>query len=277
MTESRDDFAAADSDSSAQSKNEVGSLQRGLAILHCILEAERPLTAAEVAESVSLNASTTHRLLQALVQSGYLLRDEARRYLPCPRTLIPMDPYHAINIFRRAIFEELRALKASTGLTVTQLLYIGNRRLVLETIQGDEAFSLYSSTEVTAPLHATISGKLLLSGLSSDEQLRALGPEPYPSYGENTITTTARMKEELGKVRAEGYAVAIDELLPGLSAVGSAVMGPRGRPLGALIMFGPTKRFSPTELPGLVSRVKHTTELFSLASPIRALARFLGK
>jgi hypothetical protein len=36
MTEPRDDFAAADSDSSAQSKNEVGSLQRGLAILHCI-------------------------------------------------------------------------------------------------------------------------------------------------------------------------------------------------------------------------------------------------
>ena len=43
-----------------------------------------------------------------------------------------------------------------------------------------------------------------------------------PAYTAATITTKAELREELDRVREQGYAVAVDELEVGLTAVGRA-------------------------------------------------------
>ena len=48
--------------------------------------------------------------------------------------------------------------------------------------------------------------------------------------------------DELRRCRREGFAAAIDELEPGLTAMASAVRGPTGDVIAALSLSGPTSR-----------------------------------
>src|SRR5690348_17695348 len=59
-----------------------------------------------------------------------------------------------------------------------------------------------------------------------------------------------RRSSDLGdaSIRAQGYAVALDELEQGLSAVAAPVLGPGGTAVAALSISGPTIRLTPKRI-----------------------------
>ena len=64
------------------------------------------------------------------------------------------------------------------------------------------------------------------------------------------------MRRRLAEVRANGFALAVDEFAEGLSSVAAAIVDSAGRVVGALHVYGPTYRFNterdPAELGALV-------------------------
>ncbi|MFO1081099.1 MAG: IclR family transcriptional regulator [Reyranellaceae bacterium] len=258
-------------------RQEAGLLPRGFALLEALIREERPLTSTEIGELVGLNSSTTHRLLQALSQIGYITRDPAKRYYPTARALFPISLYHPLNALRRAASEELRELRQAFGMTTALQIFLGTRRIVLEVMLGNEPFTPYYQTEVTAPIHATASGKLLLSTLPPAERDRLLGPEPYKAHASATLTTRPALDRDLAAIAARGHSTTMNEMLEGLSAVAAPIwLSPR-RPIGCIIVSGPTRNFDAAATARIVEALKRSAELFSVASPdIRAVARFLG-
>ena len=73
----------------------VQSINRSLQILEAIANHNRGLTIAELVEELKLNKSTIHRILQALVAWGYIVKDEktktrskaTRSHVFCPSLL----------------------------------------------------------------------------------------------------------------------------------------------------------------------------------------------
>jgi DNA-binding IclR family transcriptional regulator len=268
---------AAASRDAEDARSESGLLQRGFAILEALLREERPLSAGEIADLVGLNTSTTHRLLQTLTQVGYLNRDGAKRYHPTARSLFPISLYHPLNLLRRVTSEELRILRHKFGLTVALLVCLGSKRIVLDVLQGNDSFSPYFQTEVTAPIHATASGKLLLSSLSGEERTQVLGEGPYEAHTSRTLVARADLDEELARTAERGYSLAIDEMLLGLSGIGSPIWFAPRRLLGGVVISGPTKYFDAASVARMAETLKGATELFSFASPdMKAVSRFLG-
>jgi DNA-binding IclR family transcriptional regulator len=259
------------------SRQDVGSLQRGLAILDLIVRAERPLTTSEIGSAVNLSPSTTHRLLKSLSELGYLMRDAAKRYSPSARAMFPMNLLHPLNALRRNYAEELIALRQQFGLTVALVLFIGGKRRVLETFTGNDSFSPYQSTEDIGPLHSTASGKIFLACLSPAEREAVLGKAPYEVHTPLTITTREALDAELAAVRVRGYSSALDENIQGISAVGAPIWCSADLALGALIITGASKHFEPPRLQAITQAVVQRVDLFSRASSdIRAVCRLLG-
>lgn len=262
---------------SEEARQDTGLLQRGFAMVEVLVKEERPLTSAEIAELVGLNSSTTHRLLQTLIQIGYVWRDQAKRYHPTARALFPTSLYHPLNSLRRAAVEELRSLRQTYGFTTALQIFLGYKRVVLEIMLGSENFSPYFQTEVTAPIYATASGKLLLANLSDTERDQVLGPEPYKSHASRTLVTRAELEREIKEALERGYSITLDEMLQGLAAVAAPIWLSSRRMMGAVVISGPSKHFDAQTVKQLSTAAMRSAELFSFASPdIRAVSRFLG-
>jgi len=258
-------------------KEEIGSLQRGLAILDTVVRAERPLTSSELAEVVGLSTSTTHRLLQSLSELGYLFRDSSKRYYPSARALFPTNLVHPLNVLRRNSMDELIGLRRRFGQAVALVVFIDRKRWVLESIPSSDSFSPYTETEVAAPAHTTVAGKILLSTISADERVTLIGSGPYEALTPKTITTPQRLDRELATITAQRFATSVDEMLQGLSAVGAPIWCSPGTPLGAVILSGASKHFTADAMKEMTTAVMHSAGLFSFASPdVRAACRFLG-
>lgn len=91
-------------------------------------------------------------------------------------------------------------------------------------------------------MHCTAGGKALLATFS-DERVDAIVDQwGLPARTENTITDREALYDDRARTRERGYAVADEEYVDGLCAVGTVVSNPDGSPLGALGMSVPTYR-----------------------------------
>jgi DNA-binding IclR family transcriptional regulator len=110
------------------------------------------------------------------------------------------------------------------------------------------------------PLHATSNGKVLLSGLEPDRLDEVL--HAMPAYTALTITKRSRLREELGRVREQGYAVAVDELEVGLTAAAAPIHNAHGDVVASMSVSGPTFRLTGAELEAAVTQlVEAATEV----------------
>jgi IclR family transcriptional regulator, acetate operon repressor len=97
------------------------------------------------------------------------------------------------------------------------------------------------------PLHATSSGKVLLAGARPEARAARLA-QPLAAYTSATITRVESLLEELDAVAARGYAVAIEELEEGLTAVAAPIHGPDGEVVASVSVSGPSYRLEPERL-----------------------------
>ena len=65
------------------------------------------------------------------------------------------------------------------------------------------------------------------------------------------------------QIRAQGYAVAVDELEQGLSAVSAPVLGPSGTAVAALSISGPTIRLTQKRIAELAPELVRQAGLLS--------------
>jgi DNA-binding IclR family transcriptional regulator len=137
-----------------------------------------------------------------------------------------------------------RRLAQETGETVNIAVLSESSALYLDQVAGSSALQSHNWVGQHIPLHATSNGKVLLSGLDGDrlgDVLRRL-----PSYTDATITKKSKLRQELERVRADGYAVAVDELEVGLSAVAAPIRNAHGDVIASMSVSGPTFRM-PTD------------------------------
>lgn len=255
-----------------EAKGDSGTLQRGLAILRILAEAMTPLSSREIAEAVGLNDSTTHRLLQTLKDEGYVCRDESKRYHASPDALLPLSLYHPLHQLRREVSDTLRGLRDQLGMTSSLIVFVGIERLVLD-ISAAIDISPYYNTHLTAPLHASASGKILLMGMPRQRQTQLLGAPPYQSYTQHTITELEPFLEELELTRSRGFASNLDENFVGLCAAAAPVyaMGREG-PVACLTVAGASEKFQGERLPEVGRVLRERADLIAVASPsVRAV------
>lgn len=255
----------------------TGSLSRGLQVLEVLRHANGYLSLSDIAAETGLDASTVHRLLQALTENGYAARDDVqKRYLPGPRALSPLSLFHPVTLLRREAGAVLQAFQEETGETIALVLFIAQERLVVEFARGNQPLSPYYDTWLKSPLHGSGSGKLLLAWLSDSERTQLLGSGPYMAHTPQTITDPELLSQELDKVRTQGYAVARDDAYQGLTAIGVPLMHPTdAQPLGCLVITSRSSSVSAQAETEFADKLKTASRLLLNSAPsIQALKQW---
>ena len=221
------------------------SIDRAAQVLVHVLETEEPPTVGGLSTRLGLPKSTASRLVGALERQGLIRRDGGGGKL-VPGAVLQRYARRETGdaeLVERAS-EALDRLAQASGETIN--VGVPSLGAVQLLGQRDSRHFLGSPNWVgrRVPAHGSALGKVFY----------AFGALPVPAGSlEPLAPHTVPTAEELAldEVRAKGYAIALEELEPGLWAVASAVRDASGAVVAALSVSGPTVRLRRGLLPRL--------------------------
>jgi len=221
------------------SPNGSQSLERGLAILSEFGPATPELGISDLARSLGLSRSTSHRYVATLARLGYLQQNaNTRKYRLGPRVLDL--GFAAINSMelRQISAPHLQRLADETGHTVNMAILDGSDIVYIERCRtsqvGQREIDLDLHIGSRLPAYCTSMGKVLLAFLDPAEQTPLLEQIELPERGPNTITTREALARELERVRERGLAVNNEELAYGLRSIAVPVRGQNSAVVAAI-------------------------------------------
>jgi DNA-binding IclR family transcriptional regulator len=217
------------------------AIDRAAQLLTLVLDSDEPLGVGDLAHAADLPKSTASRLVSSLERHGLVRRNGSRGKVQPGPAILRFAHRGAVDRNVAELAQPgLEALAEASGETVN--LAVPGVRGVEHLAQVDSSHFLGTGQWVgrTVDFHTTAVGKVLVAFGAAElpaGRLRRLAPA--------TIVDRAVLADELERVREDSFAVAADELEPGLTAIAAPVHGPTGDVIAALSISGPTLRLTP--------------------------------
>lgn len=218
------------------------SVQKAITLLRATAASTEGSSVSALARAAGLPRATALRLIQTMEQDGFLLRvPQSDRVLLGPEFVRLARRADMGTLLREVARSRLGELSAAVGETVTLSVVAPDGGLdLVDQVDGPHHLVPRSWLGRQFPLHASSSGKILLSTYDRPRLDRAL-PGPLAALTPHTITSRRALREDLERTRAQGYATTVDELEEGLAGVSVGIFGD-DRLLGVLNVSGLSRR-----------------------------------
>lgn len=244
---------------SASKTPSVPALERGLAILELIAKSKGGLTFSQLARHFEFPKSSVHCLLLTFERQGYLQRDEATgRYMTGQKLVTIANMAIDGIVLREKATPLLRALLAKSGMTVHMAILDRDEVVVVAKVDRPGLQRVATWIGKRVDVHCTSLGKCLIAHLPEEDLDRLVGQRVLLRHNENTIVSPTRLKKELAKTRALGYALDDEEEEIGVRCIGAPVLNWERRVVAAISVAGTTDRISAETCEALADQVKQT-------------------
>ncbi|AMK25239.1 IclR family transcriptional regulator C-terminal domain-containing protein (plasmid) [Sphingobium sp. SJ10-10] len=224
----------------------MASLARGLAVMRCVAEAQRPVTIADVARRTQLSRASVRRCLYTLAMLGYVGQDE-HGYAVRRKALVLGHPYLSLNALAARAQPLLDALRDELGESCSLGIMEEDQLYYVARGEAMRIMSVGLRVGSRLPLYCTSMGRVLLSGRSDEEQEAYLARTDIKALTPRTVTDRARLLILFRSVGREGYALVDEELEMGLRSIAVPVTD-RGKVVAALNIGTSAQRISVEEM-----------------------------
>jgi len=201
------------------------------------------LTLTEISQRGGVAPSTAYRALQTLHAHGFVAFDDATQAWS-----VGVEAFRIGGAFirRRKIAtigrEAMTTLMRLTGETVNLGLADGGAVVFISQIETHEPIRAFFRPGARGPMHASGIGKALLAEMDDAAIRRHMETHGLPRFTDNTIDAPARLIEQLGEIRARGYAIDDEERHVGMRCVAAVIHNEYGEPMAGVSVSGPTAR-----------------------------------
>jgi DNA-binding IclR family transcriptional regulator len=241
----------------------IQSVQRAVAILKAFTKDRPELRVNELSRMLDLHKSTVSRLLSTLEQGGLVAQNPETGKFRLGVDLICLAGLVVTHRdVRMAAGPYLRQLAEISKETVNLAIKDGGQVVNVDHVPSPHVVKDLGWVGRRTELHCTSTGKVLLAHLPKDAIESHLTRE-LPSFTDRTITDPTQLRQELRKIREQGYAVVQEELEEGLNAIAAPIQDHRGRVIAAVSVSGPSYRVSPPRFPALAEAVKQAARSIS--------------
>lgn len=234
----------------------VGVLGKVLKIFDLLQRHPFGLDLKTISAETGINKSTAYRFLAHLEREGYLMRDDAGSYMLGMKLLQLGGRANHRNMLDRAAAPVLRELWKATEETVNVGVLDGGQVLYVAVLESPHAFRLVSRIGMRRPLYSTALGKALLAFAPDEERLHLLSALSFQALTPHTLTNLAQLKDELEKVRRQGYALDNEESVMGARCIAAPILNANGEALAAISLSAPIARITKEKIGILVAAVK---------------------
>ncbi|WP_210490885.1 IclR family transcriptional regulator [Microvirga antarctica] len=236
------------------------ALERGVALLKEVAASEiGGARMTDLAARSGLSRSTTHRLLDCLVQQDLVRKDNSGRYhLGRGVYELGLLATHSYDMSAFS-FGPLRDLATALGDTVFLTRRVGLDMVCVERVEGDHSYKVLTMTIGTRrPIGIGAGGLALLAALEPAEanSILAANAKRFEAYYGASIS--AKLSHRLQIARRNGYAFADGVLTDGVAGIGIAVHTPKLVPILSLSIVSSRDRLSGDRRDSILREMRHS-------------------
>lgn len=198
----------------------------------------------EVAAQLKMAKSSTHDLMASLAKLGFLNKTEENRYRLGWRLVTLSETLLATTELRKEAHPVMEDLATQYQETIHLAVLDDTQAVYVDKLEGRQAVRV-ELTSLGARLYAHCSalGKVLLAYSPEQEVKRIIQIAGLPRFTENTITDQEELLQNLIKIRKQGFAYDMEEILPDLCCVAAPIHNYTDQVIAAISMSIPAYRF----------------------------------
>nr|WP_216322457.1 IclR family transcriptional regulator [Deinococcus aestuarii] len=197
----------------------------------------------QAARHLGMSKGGAHALLTALTHIGLLHRFVTGRYRLGFRVMALNTVLMSHTPWRRVAREEMTRLAGVTGETVLLAAFDGGQTICIDRVEGG-ASPVDTPVGGTLPPHATAPGKVILAHRPPEEVEGLSGAGLLHRHTPGTITSEDELLSDLARTRERGYALCIEEHVPGVCGVAAPIRNANAEVIAAISLSVPTRRFT---------------------------------
>lgn len=233
-----------------KARSTVQSLAKGFRVLEAFTAENDELTLSQIAVTADLDPGTTFRMLNTLVDLGYVSRiPESRRFA---LTLKVLDlGFHAIarTDLRSIVRPILRGLVSETNEAASFAVLQGADVLYLERVRaGITRLGVDIRIGTTVPATQTAIGQSILAFLPEQQVHKVQALTPTMPFSMRPHAMELPLLELLGQIREDGFVLTESLFTDGLRILAVPVLDIDGHPVGAISIAAPSIRCTAEEL-----------------------------
>ncbi len=203
------------------------SLEKGLNILSLFNKETPRLTQTDISKALGLNMTSTYRYVNTFVNLGYLEKDEKTKELRpgfrcltfCSNLIRATDYLYLIKRLVDTIFLQ-------HNITIDIVFVVDDTLMRVFHREAEETLTYQLPDVAKNCLHNTSIGKAFLSTLSESELDQTIDRIYFHAKTQNTMSDKKQLLAEIEKTRNRGYAMSVEEYLPGLITIGAPLISP---------------------------------------------------
>jgi IclR family acetate operon transcriptional repressor len=249
-----------------RSPHEIAVVGRALDVLADIARGTRHTTAS-AAEATSTSRATAYRLLVTLESRGFVEHDrQSHSWGPGP-LLFDITAVSTTEQLRTAAIPLLTRLRDEEMETVNLASFANGQLVYTDVLESPLHFRMGGARGEHAPLHSTALGRAVLAALPAPERQTLVRQARVQPLTERTIVDQDLLEEELAVTTTRGWSAEHGETQIGVSCFGAALVGPSGRPIGAISISVPDARLDPKRERHLGTAIKRVAKTVVAALP----------
>ncbi|KJC52570.1 IclR family transcriptional regulator [Bradyrhizobium sp. LTSP849] len=217
-------------------KNYVASVGKAFAVLKSFTSEHFELTLSEVAAQADLDRGTAFRLIQTLIELGYLQAvPQSRRFRLGVACLDLGYTVLSHGSLRTIVEPLLRDLVPDVGDAASLGILDGGDVIYLARVgAGLDRHKMDRRPGSRIPAYSAALGHAMLAHLARDEQIRRLDARPRVKLSERTLTDLDALLDRLDLVKRKGHAVSDGENAYGLRTLATPILDAQGLVIAGL-------------------------------------------
>lgn len=243
-------------------KNIVSSILKAGRLLESFSVDRREVSLGEFTHETGLNKTTTYRLLQTLVTSGFLVRSSSGGYRLGMRLLYLGAIARADLDLRSAALPLMRGLADEFGDTAFLMIPGTKGAVTIETVVGRNPLRIHGVTVGTVLPYHVAAGPVVIAAFAPEIEARTLSSE-RAKLTPHTMTAATTLKKRFADVREAGFALSTEDYVVDVAAVAAPVLDDQGVAIAAISVGGAASTFREPRLAEIVKRVQYMAKKLS--------------
>ena len=234
----------------------VNALHRGLQIMELLAGPKKRWSTSAISRKLKIPKSSASYLLHTLEVRGYVRREEDSAYR------LSMKMLDLANLGLRGIevrdisLPVLRRLVEETEMTGHVAVFDGPEAVYIVRVPSPGFIQVDTWVGRRMALHSSGAGKALLAFLPPRRAEALLEGVELRRWTPKTIVAPARLRQELKKIRENGYAIDDEENTPGVRCVAAPIYDRSGEVAASLSLTGPVQQLTDDRLVRLAEKVR---------------------
>lgn len=235
------------------------SIDRMFRILETLAVTGRAMRLNDIAEKSSVSASTAMRILNAMIENGYVYQNPETQLYGLTYKLLWAGTAIRENLsLNQLLHPYLAEIARQTGLSSALSVRNGDAvTFVDEVVSTSHMVRIYHHLGQSFPLYSTASGKVFLSGMPQEERERYYKANHLVPVTPKTLYTPQALETAMEKIQSLGYAVDDEEALLGMRCVALPVNISNGEVFAVISISGTIYQVTAENIPLLAATIQN--------------------